>query len=228
MIDNRSKNGTRERDKGTVPASRARSDNMINNHSNETTIENGDRQMPQIVLGVTGSIAAYKAADLANRLTKDGAIVNVVMTRNAQEFVAPLTFSTLTKRPVYTDSFADTPEYDVEHIGLAKAADVLVIAPATANVIGKIANGIADDLLTTVTMAAAGHGAPVVICPAMNTAMYENPLVQGNIEKLTALGYRFIEPRESILACGDLGRGALADVEVIITTLKEITSTRPV
>jgi phosphopantothenoylcysteine decarboxylase/phosphopantothenoylcysteine decarboxylase/phosphopantothenate--cysteine ligase len=186
------------------------------------TIGNGERHMPNIVLGITGSIAAYKAADLANRLTKDGAAVNVVMTRNAREFITPLTFSTLTKRPVYTDSFADTPEYDVEHIGLAKGADVLVIAPATANVIGKIAGGIADDLLTTVVTAAAGYGKPVVICPAMNTAMYENPLVRSNIEKLSALGYRFVEPRESILACGDLGKGALADIDVIIDALKRI------
>jgi phosphopantothenoylcysteine decarboxylase/phosphopantothenoylcysteine decarboxylase/phosphopantothenate--cysteine ligase len=195
---------------------------MIGDRSNETAGRNGERQMPNIVLGITGSIAAYKAADLANRLTKDGATVNVVMTKNAREFVAPLTFSTLTKRPVYTDSFADTPEYDVEHIGLAKGADVLVIAPATANVIGKIAGGIADDLLTTVVMAATGYGKPVVICPAMNTAMYENPLVRANIEKLTALGYRFVEPRESVLACGDLGKGALADIEAILHILKEI------
>jgi phosphopantothenoylcysteine decarboxylase/phosphopantothenoylcysteine decarboxylase/phosphopantothenate--cysteine ligase len=178
--------------------------------------------MADILLGVTGSIAAYKAADLANRLTKGGDVVNVVMTENAREFVAPLTFSTLTKRPVYTCSFADTPEYDVEHIGLAQGADVVVIAPATANIIGKIASGIADDLLTTVTMAAAGGGKPVLICPAMNTAMYENPIVRANIEKLASLGYRFAEPRESVLACGDLGKGALADANVIIAAIKEL------
>jgi phosphopantothenoylcysteine decarboxylase/phosphopantothenoylcysteine decarboxylase/phosphopantothenate--cysteine ligase len=183
--------------------------------------------MPNIVLGITGSIAAYKAADIANKLTKGGVAVDVVMTRNACEFIAPLTFSTLTKRPVYTDSFADVTEYDVEHIGLAKGADAVVIAPATANVIGKIAHGIADDLLTTVVMAAAGYGKPVVICPAMNTAMYENPIVRANIEKLTALGYRFVAPRESVLACGDLGKGALADVDAILNTLQEITSNIP-
>jgi phosphopantothenoylcysteine decarboxylase/phosphopantothenoylcysteine decarboxylase/phosphopantothenate--cysteine ligase len=176
--------------------------------------------MANIALGVTGSIAAYKAADLANRLTKEGHTVNVVMTKNAREFVTPLTFSTLTKRPVYTDSFADAPEYDVEHIGLAKSADVVVIAPATANVIGKIAGGIADDLLTTVTMAAAGRGKPTIICPAMNPAMYENPIVQENIGKLTALGYRFVAPRESVLACGDLGKGALAETEEIIKAIE--------
>jgi phosphopantothenoylcysteine decarboxylase/phosphopantothenoylcysteine decarboxylase/phosphopantothenate--cysteine ligase len=177
--------------------------------------------MSEIVLGVTGSIAAYKAADIANRLTKGGHAVSVVMTDNACEFVAPLTFSTLTKRPVYVDGFADSPEYDVEHIGLAKGADILVIAPATANVIGKVAGGIADDLLTTVTMAAAGYGKPILICPAMNTAMYENPIVQSNIEKLTGLGYAFIPPRESILSCGDLGKGALADVDTIIEAIEK-------
>jgi phosphopantothenoylcysteine decarboxylase/phosphopantothenoylcysteine decarboxylase/phosphopantothenate--cysteine ligase len=183
--------------------------------------------MSNIVLGVTGSIAAYKAADIANRLTKDGHAVNVVMTENAREFIAPLTFSTLTKRPVYTDSFADTPEYDVEHIGLAKGADAVVIAPATANVIGKIACGIADDLLTTVVMASAGYGKPVVICPAMNTAMYENPIVSSNIAKLAGLGYSFVEPRESVLACGDLGKGALADAGTIIeAALAEIAAVR--
>ncbi|MDR1496601.1 MAG: phosphopantothenoylcysteine decarboxylase [Clostridiales Family XIII bacterium] len=177
--------------------------------------------MANIVLGVTGSIAAYKAAELANKLTKGGHTVNVVMTKNAREFIAPLTFSTLTKRPVYTDSFADVPEYDVEHIGLAKGADVLVVAPATANVVGKIANGIADDLLTTIVMAAAGDGKPIIVCPAMNTAMYENPITQGNLEKLSGLGYIFVEPRESVLACGDLGKGALANEDAIIKAIED-------
>jgi len=176
--------------------------------------------MANIVLGVTGSIAAYKAADLANTLTKEGHTVTVVMTGSAQEFIAPLTFETLTKQPVYTDAFARTDAFDVEHIGLAKQADVLVIAPATANIIGKIAAGIADDLLTTVVMAAAGK--PVLICPAMNTAMYENPIVQGNIEKLAALGYRFVEPRESLLACGDLGKGALAETADILQQIRSL------
>ncbi|MDR2162776.1 MAG: phosphopantothenoylcysteine decarboxylase [Clostridiales Family XIII bacterium] len=175
--------------------------------------------MGNILLGVTGSIAAYKAADIANRLTKDGHAVDVVMTRNAREFVAPLTFSTLTKRPVYTDSFADVPEYDVEHIGLAKGAEIVVIAPATANIIGKVAGGIADDLLSTVVMAAAGYGKRIVVCPAMNTAMYGNPIVRANIDKLTELGYAFVEPRESVLACGDLGRGALADTDAITSAI---------
>ncbi|MDR2610371.1 MAG: phosphopantothenoylcysteine decarboxylase [Clostridiales Family XIII bacterium] len=167
-----------------------------------------------ILLGITGGIAAYKAADIANTLTKKGYAVDAVMTKNAREFITPLTIETLTKRRVYTDSFERAHGFDVEHIGLAKAADLVLIAPATANFIGKVAGGIADDLLTTVVMAA--HKKPVVICPAMNTEMYENPLVLGNIEKLAALGYRFIEPREALLACGDLGKGALADIDSII------------
>jgi phosphopantothenoylcysteine decarboxylase/phosphopantothenoylcysteine decarboxylase/phosphopantothenate--cysteine ligase len=180
--------------------------------------------MANIILGVSGSIAAYKAADLANVLQKSGHTVSVVMTKNAIEFVAPLTFSTLTKRPVYTDSFAEIAEYDVEHIGLAKSADILVIAPATANVVGKIASGIADDLLTTVTMAAAGYGKPVLICPAMNTAMYENPITRRNIETLTRLGYTFTGPRESVLACGDLGKGALAETSEIQSAIDSLLS----
>ncbi|MDR0851604.1 MAG: phosphopantothenoylcysteine decarboxylase [Clostridiales Family XIII bacterium] len=170
--------------------------------------------MKNILLGVTGSIAVYKAADLANKLTKTGDSVDVVMTKNAQEFVAPLTFETLTKNRVYTDSFEKTGDFDVEHIGLAKKADIVLIAPATANIIGKIASGIADDLLTTIVMAV--QNKPIVICPAMNTAMYENKIVQANMLKLKELGYLFIEPRESLLACGDLGKGALAETETIL------------
>jgi phosphopantothenoylcysteine decarboxylase/phosphopantothenoylcysteine decarboxylase/phosphopantothenate--cysteine ligase len=167
-----------------------------------------------ILLGISGSIAAYKAAELANRLTKGGYSVDVVMTVNATAFITPLTLETLTKRRVHTESFERTGEYEVEHIGLAKRADIVVIAPASANIIGKIASGIADDLLSTLIMATTGK--PVVICPAMNTAMYENPIVQENIKKLQSLGYMFVEPRESMLACGDLGKGALAEVELIL------------
>jgi phosphopantothenoylcysteine decarboxylase/phosphopantothenoylcysteine decarboxylase/phosphopantothenate--cysteine ligase len=174
----------------------------------------------QILLGVTGSIAAYKAADLANNLTKKGHAVTVLMTKNATEFVSPLTFQTLTKHAVYTNSFEKISDFDVEHVGLAKAADLLLIAPATANVIGKLAAGIADDMLTTVAMAV--RDKPIVICPAMNTAMYENPIVQGNIRKLTDLGYRFVEPREAVLACGDLGKGALADTEIILEYVENV------
>jgi phosphopantothenoylcysteine decarboxylase/phosphopantothenoylcysteine decarboxylase/phosphopantothenate--cysteine ligase len=144
------------------------------------------------------------------------------MTKNAAEFVTPLTFRTLTKNPVYTDSFAEVTDFDVEHIGLAKQTDVFVIAPATANIIGKLASGIADDLLTTTALAV--YGKPALICPAMNTAMYEHPVVQKNIETLRALGYHFAEPREGLLACGDLGKGALADAETIIAQIEELVS----
>ena len=167
----------------------------------------------QIVLGITGSIAAYKAAELANMLTKRGADVHVIMTAAAAKFITPLTFQTLTKHKVYVDMFEEIVYEDVRHISLAQKADILVIAPASANIIGKIANGIADDILSTVVMATRAR---VLICPAMNTAMYENPIVQSNLHKLSGLGYHFVQPRESLLACGDVGRGAMADVADIL------------
>lgn len=176
--------------------------------------------MKNILLGVTGSIAAYKAADIANTLKKKGFNVDVIMTKNATEFITPLTLETLSKNPVYYDSFEQKTEFEVEHIALAKKADICLIAPATANIIGKIASGIADDLLTTTVMAI--HSKPIIICPAMNTNMYENPIVQQNILKLSELGYLFIEPKESLLACGDLGKGALADVEEIISFIENL------
>lgn len=173
--------------------------------------------MKEVLLGVTGSIAAYKAADIANQLTKANKNVNTIMTKAATQFITPLTFESLTKNKVYTDMFDDMYYPDVRHISLAKRADCVVIAPATANIIGKIASGIADDMLSTVIMAV--RDKPIIICPAMNTAMYENPITQSNIEKLRALGYRFVEPKEALLACGDLGKGALADVDTIITAI---------
>jgi phosphopantothenoylcysteine decarboxylase/phosphopantothenoylcysteine decarboxylase/phosphopantothenate--cysteine ligase len=172
-----------------------------------------------ILLCVTGSIAAYKAAELANRFVKDGYGVDVIMTDSAQEFITPLTFQSLTKRKVYTSMFAEYEPSQVEHISLAKKADLCLVAPATANIIGKIASGIADDMATTVIMAL--DHAPVYICPAMNTKMYENPIVQKNIKTLESLGYRFIEPKESLLACGDLGKGALADLDAIVKEVIE-------
>jgi len=176
--------------------------------------------MTRILLGVTGGIAAYKAADIASRLGKEGFAVDVVMTKNACEFVTPLTFRTITNSPVYTNSFEQTTDFRVEHISLAKRADIVLVAPATANLIGKLASGIADDLLTTVLMAA--WEKPTVICPAMNTAMYENPIVRANIEKLSLLGYRFVEPESGMLACGDEGKGRLADVGVICAYVKKL------
>ena len=174
--------------------------------------------MKEVILGVTGSIAAYKAAEIANILVKDNVNVNVIMTNAAMKFIAPLTFQTLTKNKVYADMFEEVAYSDVRHISLAQKADCLVIAPATANIIGKVASGIADDMLSTVIMAA--QDKPIIICPAMNTAMYENVITQSNIMKLQDYGYKFVEPKESRLACGDLGRGALADIEVIITAIK--------
>jgi phosphopantothenoylcysteine decarboxylase/phosphopantothenoylcysteine decarboxylase/phosphopantothenate--cysteine ligase len=175
--------------------------------------------MKNILLCVTGSIAAYKAAELANRFVKDGYGVDVIMTDSAQEFITPLTFQSLTRNRVYTSMFGEYEPDQVEHISLAKKADLCLVAPATANIIGKIACGIADDMATTVIMAL--ERAPVFICPAMNTNMYQNPIVQKNISTLKELGYRFIEPKESRLACGDLGKGALADIEVIVDTVEK-------
>jgi phosphopantothenoylcysteine decarboxylase/phosphopantothenoylcysteine decarboxylase/phosphopantothenate--cysteine ligase len=171
----------------------------------------------EILLGVTGSIAAYKAADIANILTKNQISVHTIMTRAGTRFIAPLTFQTLTKNRVYTDMFEEVFYEDVRHISLAKKADCCVIAPATANIIGKLASGVADDMLTTVVMAI--RNKPILICPAMNTAMYENPVTQDNIRKLRDFGYQFVEPKESLLACGDLGKGALADVSVIVAAV---------
>lgn len=174
--------------------------------------------MKEVVLGVTGSIAAYKAAEIANILVKSGINVNVIMTNAAAKFITPLTFQTLTKNKVYTDMFEEIVYNDVRHISLAQRADCCLIAPATANIIGKIASGIADDMLSTVVTAVKNK--PVIICPAMNTAMYENVVTQYNIKKLQKYGYHFAEPKESRLACGDLGKGALADVDVIINAVK--------
>ena len=175
--------------------------------------------MKEVILGITGSIAAYKAADIANTLVKEDVNVHVIMTNAATKFITPLTFQTLTKNKVYVDMFEEVVYSDVRHISLAQKADCLVVAPATANIIGKIASGIADDMLTTVIMAIKDK--PVILCPAMNTAMYENVITQDNISKLEGYGYRFVEPKESRLACGDLGKGALADVDVIVRFIKD-------
>ncbi|EGD48361.1 Phosphopantothenoylcysteine decarboxylase [Ruminiclostridium papyrosolvens DSM 2782] len=174
--------------------------------------------MKNIILGVTGSVAAYKAAYIASILTKRGYNVDVIMTKSAMEFVTPLTFQSLTKNKVYWNMFEEITPKEIKHISLAKKADLCLIAPASANVIGKIATGIADDMLTTVVMAM--NQVPIFICPAMNTNMYNNPIVQRNIRTLSELGYRFIDPKEAVLACGDLGKGALADVETIVNSVE--------
>lgn len=170
-----------------------------------------------IIVGVTGGIAAYKAADLVSRLKKEGANVEVIMTENATKFVSPLTFQTLALNPVYKEMFKEPRNYDVEHISLAEKADMFLIAPATANVIGKIANGIADDLLTTTIMATKAR---VVFAPAMNTNMYINPIFQRNMEYLKELGYEFISPGVGMLACQTYGPGRMAEPADIVEYVK--------
>ena len=165
-----------------------------------------------IVIGVCGGIAAYKALDVISSLKKKNINVNVIMTKSALEFVTPLSFQSLSQNIVVTDMFAEPKAWEIQHISLAKKADLMLIVPATANVIGKIANGIADDMLSTTIMATT---APVVFAPAMNTNMYKNPIVQENISKLKKLGYSFISPASGRLACGDVGEGKLADTNLI-------------
>ena len=169
--------------------------------------------MKNIVIGVSGGIACYKAAEIVNDLVKKGHEVHVIMTKNALEFIGPLTFQTLSKNPVITDMFADKEHSEVQHISLAQKADLFVLVPATANLIGKIANGIADDMLTTTVMAAR---CPKIIAPAMNTVMWENPIVQDNLAKLRKYGYQVLETDSGRLACGDLGAGKLLPWQEIV------------
>ena len=171
-----------------------------------------------VLLGVTGSIAAYKACDIVRRLQDKDCDVSVVMTACAEKFVTPLTFEALSRGPVYREMFSSTTsaEWDMAHISLAKWADAFVIAPATANMIGKLASGIADDLLTCTAVA---MKAPILIAPAMNTDMLTARVVQDNIVRLKKYGIKFIEPQTGRLACGDVGIGALADVDVIVKTV---------
>lgn len=165
-----------------------------------------------IVLGVTGSIAAYKIANLASMLVKEHADVHVIMTENAKNFINPITFETLTHNKCISDTFDRNFEFDVKHISLAQKADLFMIAPASANIIGKIASGIADDMLSTTIMAAK---CPVLISPAMNTAMYENYFVQKNMRSLMDAGYKLIEPASGYLACGDTGKGKMPEPELL-------------
>ena len=174
-----------------------------------------------VVIGVSGGIAVYKTLDVVSRLRKLGVNVNVIMTKSATEFVTPLSFQSLSQNYVVCDMFEDPKTWDVEHISLSKRADVFLIAPATANVIGKIANGIADDMLTTTVMATK---AKVLIAPAMNTNMYENPILQRNINTLKELGYNFVEPESGRLACGDTGKGKLASPETIVDEVVKLLS----
>ena len=171
-----------------------------------------ETKKPCIVLGVTGGIAVYKACELLRLLQKRGIDVFVVMTQNACHFVAPLTFETLSGHPVAVDTFDRPQTWEVEHIALAKRADLFMIAPATADIIGKMACGIADDMLSTTVMATR---APVLIAPAMNTGMWENAAVQQNVKTLQARGVEFVMPVSGHLACGDSGAGKMEDVEII-------------
>lgn len=169
-----------------------------------------------IVLGVTGSIAAYKIAGLASMLVKQHADVHVIMTKNACNFINPITFETLTKHKCLVDTFDRNFEFSVKHVSLAQAADVFLIAPASANVIGKIANGICDDMLTTTVCATRK---PVLISPAMNTGMFENPIVQDNLKKLAHFGYHIIQPAVGRLACGDVGAGKMPSEEELFNNI---------
>lgn len=174
-----------------------------------------------IILGVTSSIAAYKSANFASALVKKGCNVNVLMTENATNFINPLTFEELTKHKCIIDTFDRNVQYNVVHISLAVSADAFIIAPASANVIGKIANGIADDMLTTTVMACK---CPVIISPAMNTNMYENPIVQDNLAKLERFGYIIVPPAEGRLACGTIGKGKMPDEQVLLDYLERALS----
>ncbi|MGD8190101.1 bifunctional phosphopantothenoylcysteine decarboxylase/phosphopantothenate--cysteine ligase CoaBC [Brevibacillus ginsengisoli] len=170
-------------------------------------------QKKTIVLGVSGGIAAYKAAALTSKLTQAGADVYVMMTESAQKFVQPLTFQALSHHPVYTDTFVEPNAEVISHIDLADRADLIILAPATANLIGKLANGIADNMLCATLLATK---APVMIAPAMNVNMYQHPAVRANMQRLAGFGYRFIEPAEGNLACGWVGKGRMEEPETIV------------
>lgn len=172
-----------------------------------------------IVIGVTGGIAAYKVCDIVNYLKREGANIDIIMTRNACEFITPLTLETLSSNKVVTDMFKRQEYIDVKHISLAKKANLFLIIPATANIIGKVANGIADDMLSTTIMATK---APVIFAPAMNDAMYENKIVKENVNKLKNYGYKIIEPTLGHLACGYIAKGKLPKVEEIIDYIRKI------
>ena len=170
-----------------------------------------------IVLGVTGSIAAYKIASLASMLVKQHASVHVIMTQNATNFINPITFETLTGHKCLVDTFDRNFEFQVEHVSLAKQADLILVAPASANVIGKMAHGIADDMLTTTLLACK---APILVSPAMNTNMYENPIVQDNLRILEKYGMKVIDPASGYLACGDTGAGKMPEPETLFAHIE--------
>lgn len=173
----------------------------------------------RIVIGVTGSIAAYKTCELVRLLVKDGHDVHVVMTNNAMEFVTPLTFKTLSRNTVRMGLFSNPEQWEPGHISLAEIADIVVVAPCTANVIAKIACGIADDLLTSTTLATS---APLLIAPAMNTGMWENAATKANVKTLRTRGVRFVEAGRGELACGSSGKGRMAEPDEIFEAIKAL------
>ena len=177
--------------------------------------------MTSITLAVSGSISAYKAADIIRKLKKEGFEVTVLMTEAATEFITPLTLQVLSQRPVATNIMQELEPNKINHIDIAKKSYLFLLAPSTANTIAKLANGFADNMVTTTALALPPQ-TKKVLAPAMNTKMYENPLTQHNLERLEHFGWKIIQPREAMLACGDQGTGALAEVDTIIDTVKEL------
>jgi len=182
-----------------------------------------DRQM---VLCVTGGIACYKSADLASKLVQSGAGVTVAMTEAATRFVAPLTFQALTGRQVYTSLWQGSEDFCSQHISLTEAADLMIVAPATANIIGKMAAGLADDLVSSLALSASG-ACPILIAPAMNERMWSSPAVQANVKRLTERGVQAIGPTEGYLACGTIGQGRMAEPTDILQAARQLLATRP-
>ena len=174
----------------------------------------------RIILAVSGSISAYKAADLTSRLKKKGYDVHVIMTEAAQDFITPLTLQVLSKNPVHTDVMEEKLAERINHIDLGKEADLFIVVPASANTIAKLAHGFADNMVTSTALALPDN-IPKLLAPAMNTKMFTHPATQTNLKTLESYGYEIISPKESLLACGDFGSGALADLEIIIERIKE-------
>lgn len=177
--------------------------------------------MANITLAVTGSISAYKAADITSQLTKLGHSFTVLMSQSATKFITPLTLQALSKNLVHTDVMLEEDPTAIKHIDIAKETDLFLVAPASANTIAKLANGLADNMVTA-TALAIPIGVPKLVAPAMNTNMYLHPATQRNLKTLTTYGYEEIKPREALLACGDFGTGALAEVEIIVKKVKEV------
>jgi phosphopantothenoylcysteine synthetase/decarboxylase len=174
-----------------------------------------------IVLGITGSIAAFKACDIIRALVKDGAILETILTKNGAQFITPLTLQTLSKNKVHLSMFNKQNNWEIDHISLAKKADLILIAPASADIIARLAVGRADDLLTCTVLASKSK---VLICPAMNSAMYNHPATQNNFQILKSYGYKIVDSQNGELACGDFGDGRLADIEVILSQIKKCLS----